>query len=335
MNCQLLFNKACKSYYRIARNSSSWDHSNFVARSVAEIEQHIKENKEWTASPEVRSITTFVSLPQKTLVRAADMMQFIKNRGQDSTRELSPPAIRTLSALLTFPLTLAYGLSKIFPPRRDLKSIRMLIIGARSESSLPVPWWQEMLFVDTHLLSHHLRMVGPGLQLNKEILGDSSCTVDIRELTMTGDAEYSKFLRLTNNHSLSTSKNLHSDFRLLHEHPECIKLLQWADVFVLFNPGYGNNTLKASWDPTMKLLLQTRKPILCTAYGQHDLRRDLQTLDAITAEADDQDLGEPIDFLIPPHENPFKSFKCTLDATEPGDQGIVTTNHSIYAFQAK
>lgn len=318
------------------RFRSSWDHSQLANLSVSEVEKHILENKEWTASPEVKSISRFVANVPRSLISASDMMQYIHNRGPgELTRVLSPPAIRTLSALLTFPLTLAYGLSHIFPPRRDLKSIKILVVGARSESSLPVPWWQEMLFANTNLLSHHLRMVGPGLQLNKEIAGDASCTADIRELTMMGDNEYSKFLRITNNYSLSTAKKIHDDFTVLHEHPESLKLLQWADVFVLFNPGYGNDNLKASWDPTMKLLLQTRKPILCTAYGHHDLKRDLTTLDAITAETDDQELGEPIDFLIPPHENPFKTFKCTLDAREPGDHGIVTTNHSIYAIQAK
>lgn len=321
--------------YRLVRCRSSWNHSHLVNLSVVEVEQHIQENKAWTASPEVKSIARFINTAPRGLVSAADMTQYIQKRGpQELAGVLSAPAVRTLSALLTFPLTLAYGLSHIFPPRRDLKSVKILVVGARSESSLPMSWWQEMLFANTNLFSHHIRMVGPGLQQNKEINGDSSCTADIRELTMTGDNEYSKFLRLTNNYSLSTAKKLHDDFSVLHEHPEGLKLLQWADVFVLFNPGYGNDTLKALWDPTMKLLLQTRKPVLCTAFGAHDLKRDLMTLDAISSETDDQELGEPIYFLIPPHENPFKTFKCTLDPREPGDHGIVTTNHSIYAIQA-
>ena len=93
--------------------------------------------------------------------------------------------------------------------------------------------------------------------------------------------------------------------------------------------------MKSSWDPTIRLLLQTHKPIICTAYGNHDLKRDLSVLDQITSEEDSQDLGEPIDFLIPPHENPFQSFKLTVDPKETGDQGIVVTNHSLYAICAK
>ena len=37
-------------------------------------------------------------------------------------------------------------------------------------------------------------------------------------------------------------------------------------------------------DGTMRLLLQTRKPVLCTAHSEYDLKRDLAALDAISSE---------------------------------------------------
>jgi splicing suppressor protein 51 len=128
---------------------------------------------------------------------------------------------------------------------------------------------------------------------------------------------------------------MHPDFSKLHEHPDCTALLRWADVFVMYNPGFGNSNLQASWDPSIRLLLETRKPLVFTAYGAHDLQRDLHALDRISAEADEQELGEPIDFVIPPHENPFKTLKCTVDSREEGDEGVVITNFAIYAVQAK
>jgi len=37
-----------------------------------------------------------------------------------------------------------------------------------------------------------------------------------------------------------------------------------------------------------------------------DLDRDLTALDRISSEEDSQDMGEPLEFIITPHENPFK-----------------------------
>ena len=65
------------------------------------------------------------------------------------------------------------------------------------------------------------------------------------------------------------------------------------------------------------------------------MRSDLCALDLLSAEEDSQELGEPIDFLLPPHDNPFKSYRFSVDAREPADQGIVITNHIVYAVAAK
>jgi len=79
---------------------------------------------------------------------------------------------------------------------------------------------------------------------------------------------------------------LQADYNLLHAHPQSMQLLQWAHVFVLFNPGSGSPSLSARWDPTLRLLLETRKPVLCTAHGPHDLQRDIAALEAIAEQED-------------------------------------------------
>lgn len=307
----------------------SWNHSKYIKVGVSEVEQHIKENKEWASGADARLITKFVEkLPEKA-IDASDMEEYISLRGGQYA--WPPPAIRTLSALLTFPLTLSYGLSQIFPAEHKVEALNILVVGARSESSLPMVWWREMLCANSNAATHNIRMVGPGLQQNKSVYGSATTGVAITK----SDSNTKKTLSVTNNYTMTADKKLHTDFSALHEHPEHNKLLRWADVFVLFNPGYGNDTLKELWEPTIKQLLHTHKPILCTAYGAHDLKRDLQALDRISTVEDDQEFGEPIEFLFYPQENPFKTFKCTIDPTERGDNGIVTTNHSIYAFLAK
>ena len=308
---------------------ASWDHSKFININLSKVEQDIKEHKVWASGPEARLIPKFVeNLPHST-INAGDIENYIDTRGEKYT--WSPPALRTLSALLTFPLTLGYGLSQIFPPELDIETLNILVVGARSESSLPMVWWREMLCTNSNAITHNIRMVGPGLQQNKSVYGSATTSIQLPG----AHCETEKELSIINNFTVTADKKLHNDFSALHDHPDLEKMLRWADVFVLYNPGYGNDTLKDLWEPTIRLLLQSHKPVLCTAYGKHDLQRDLQALDRINAASDDLDWRKPVEFIFPPHENPFKTFKCTIDTTERGDEGIVTTNHSIYAFQSK
>jgi hypothetical protein len=101
--------------------------------------------------------------------------------------------------------------------------------------------------------------------------------------------------------------------------------------------GLGSKPLSASWDATVRLLLETRKPLICTAHGEADLSSDLNFLNKVSGEEDSQDIGEPLEFLIPPHLNPFRSLKRVLDKKAPefSDGRIITTNCYIYAVRSK
>lgn len=266
------------------------------------------------------------------------MLEYMQNRRvADSPPITAPVAVRVISACLTYPLTLAYALSLLFPKHYEREQANVLIVGARAESSLDLLWWKELLYANHNVLQHSIRMIGPNLIPCKSIVGNVTCSVSIKDRHGLHDETLLRTLDISNNYMDAKTANQigYSDGVRLHEHADCNSLLRWADVFILYNPGYGNESTRESWRPTMDLLLHTRKPIVCTAFGPHDLRRDLGYLDAITAETDHQDLGEPIDFLIPPHENPYKSFKCSWDDREKGDGGVIVTNHSIYAVQAK
>jgi len=100
----------------------------------------------------------------------------------------------------------------------------------------------------------------------------------------------------------------------------------------------GSIPLSLQWAPTIQLLLQTHKPIVCTAHSDFDLHRDLRQLDKLSSQADEEGLllGDSIEMIIPPHRNPFATQKLTIDDNEEVEEAkIVTTNHSIYAFSAK
>ena len=94
---------------------------------------------------------------------------------------------------------------------------------------------------------------------------------------------------------------------------------------------------KDKWDPTLRLLLETRKPIICTAFGDIDLGNDLNIWNKISSEEDFQDIGEPLEFIIPPHLNPFRSLRPSIDheADKNTPGRIVIGNNYLYAVQSK
>ena len=106
---------------------------------------------------------------------------------------------------------------------------------------------------------------------------------------------------------------------------------------MLFHPGLGHKTLKDGWIPTMELLLQTRKPVLCTAHSAGDLLRDENAIKSVSAsmDAEGQQLGEPLEMIFQSHRNPFASSRRTHDKEEVTEAQIVTTNEFIHAFRAK
>ena len=121
----------------------------------------------------------------------------------------------------------------------------------------------------------------------------------------------------------------------LHEHRDSMELLRSNHAFVLFNPGFGSQALKERWKPTLSLLLECRKPVICTAHSMFDMERDLRALSELSDELDEQDLGESVTFSLPPGPNPFASQLITVDHKEEHPDAMqVTANKFIYAFCA-
>ena len=242
----------------------------------------------------------------------------------DYVDDQTTPQTRFLSKICSFPLSLAFGIRQIFGA--PITNLSVLLIGARAESTLPAAWWVETLIAceKVHRLSIH--MIGPHLDEKRMSGGGSRQVVQWRQ---GGGCETGREVDIN---------MVPSGKVVLHEHEDCLKLLRSHDLFVLFNPGYGSTNVQGlaeSWKPTISYLLQTRKPILCTALSKFDMDRDLNMLEQITNEEDNQHLGMPIEMLIQPQINPFRSEKRQIDDKEELTNKVLTANEYIYAFQAK
>lgn len=291
--------------------------------SVAEIQKVITSDIQWTKSDEAKKLAIGVlNSPPSSSIAASNMEEYIAKRIRlDKPLPENSPGFRLLSSLLTFPLTMSFGLRQVFEvsPISSRQSKNVLVVGARAESSLPAVWWRENLFLKG--VSHKdIHFMGPGLQVNNSLLySNPKLLATLMSFVDATDKEEHAFY-LTNALSVginptkdtptfgtatansaagSTSPGwgkkqpteepetvtvvtkahkLPDDVNLLHQHPKCRELVNWADVFVLYNPGFGSKALQSSWEQTMKLLLWSKKPILCTSHGSHDLQRDLKAL---------------------------------------------------------
>ena len=233
------------------------------------------------------------------------MQSYLSRCAPTAHQPLCPSALRTLSATLTFPLTLSYGLRRIFASREvKMETIRVLCLGARAESSLPSVWWAESRRGAEDVLEGQLSIsfLGPHLQTHRPPRPLPPGTP-----------------------TLLTLQHIDQGRSLFHLHPHHMRLLLHTDLFVLFNPGFGaTEQLQQQWGPTLQLLLQTRKPVLATAHSARDLARDLAFLEALTNREDEQDLG-----TLPVHVHPVFAFTCSWWMVPPSLPLPCSTHDSL------
>ena len=99
----------------------------------------------------------------------------------------------------------------------------------------------------------------------------------------------------------------------------------YFDCFMLFHPGLGHPASSHEWEQTLPALLETKIPIICTGYTEHDMQRDRSW---VAEKAN----GE-YDLLMEPGENIFRSWRWDLNDLDPTD--ISCGNWGVWAFRGK
>ena len=241
-----------RSSFQSVSNCSSvgGDYPAFVNYEVMEeeIEREQVEDNEWIKSDAaVRTMRLGRDEPLK-FTASEDMHRHIISRGYESAGIHSESSRRVLSSCLTFPLTLSYAHQLLFPAISS--KMNVLVVGARAESSLPLVWWKDCLYNNRHLQDVTVEMMGPGLQnpsggeaagqfddANLKIfewkhLENLFSHVDLSENPAESTHSTPMYPRVT-----LSKTHLAANRKLLHEAENALKLLQWADVFLLYNPG--------------------------------------------------------------------------------------------------
>jgi splicing suppressor protein 51 len=193
--------------------------------------------------------------------------------------------------------------------------VRIFILGARAESSLPREVWVQL----THLfprVAFHLIFIGPESMANR----DAEFPLPPRTPTNPFGAIVED--RITNHLKISTFVEY---YHTLHKAGHFYPYDPYFDCFMLFHPGLGHPASSHEWAETIPQLLETKVPILVTGYTQYDMERDIDWVK--------KTVGGEMDILMKPGENRFRSLRWDLNDLDPQD--VSCGNWGVWAFRGK
>ncbi|OWZ24534.1 Mrna processing protein [Phytophthora megakarya] len=196
-----------------------------------------------------------------------------------------PRALRLLSSAYSYVMTLSRFLPEVMEAgvMNSDKKFEIHVIGARAEAMMPRYLWDELSFFH------------PGRQFGIKLVGDHVPVMSARKKTPTTRENENEFIQLEMINGLY--------------HKIESRKLGTPDAFVLYNPGIGHPHLCESWEPTLHVVLASRKPVLITSFSLEDQQRD------ITAAK----------------QNSFRSLKYQVD---PSNVGIpIQTNNRVMVVQ--
>lgn len=229
---------------------------------------------------------------------------------------LTPEGLKSLSALryTLHPARIGGGADikglRLAPP-----PVRIFILGARAESSLPREVWVQL----THLfprVAFHLIFIGPESMANRDN------EFPLPERTPSNPFGAIVEDRLTNSLKISTFVEY---YHTLHKAGQFYPYDPYFDCFMLFHPGLGHPASTHEWEETIPLLLETKVPIFVTGYTQFDMDRDIAWVN--------KTVGGEVDLLMTPGENRFRSLRWDINDLDPQD--ISCGNWGIWGFRGK
>ena len=193
--------------------------------------------------------------------------------------------------------------------------MRLFILGARAESSLPRNHWQQLTFLFP-LAPIPIIFIGPESMTNRD------AEFPLPERTPANPFGCIVEDRISHELKISTFVEY---YHTLHEAQLFQPFDPYFDCFVLFHPGLGHPASSHEWSSTLPLLLETKVPILCTGYTDWDMQRDVDWVQ-------EESKGE-MDILMKPGENIFRSRRWDINDFDPVD--VSCGNWGVWAFRGK
>ncbi|KAF2673962.1 hypothetical protein BT63DRAFT_452018 [Microthyrium microscopicum] len=205
------------------------------------------------------------------------------------------------------------------PAMKQIKPIpppvRIFVVGARAESSLPRNVWEQLAYLYRDV-TFHVIMIGPESMTNRD---DEFPLPDRTMRNPFGAVIEDQFSREM---KISTYVDY---FHTLHEARHFTPYDPYFDCFVLFHPGLGHPASSHEWEKTVPQLLETKCPVIVTGYTEFDMQRDIDWMQ--------KQVGKEMDILLEPGQNEFRSLKWDMNDLDPQD--ISAGNWGVWAFRGK
>ena len=193
--------------------------------------------------------------------------------------------------------------------------VRVFVLGARAESSLPREVWVQLSFLFPRS-PIHLILIGPEAMANRDAEFPLPERTDANPFGGIVEDRISDSLKIT---------TYVDYFHTLHAAKHFYPYDPYLDCFVLFHPGLGHPASVHEWAETLPQLLETKVPVISTGYTEWDMERDWKWVMKQCA-------GE-VDLLMEPGENRFRSLRWDLSDLDAQD--ISCGNWGVWAFRGK
>ncbi|KAL2259968.1 hypothetical protein VTK26DRAFT_6180 [Humicola hyalothermophila] len=229
---------------------------------------------------------------------------------------LTPEGLKSFSALrYTLHPPKSGGGMDVKGLRMESPPVRLFILGARAESSLPRDVWVQLahLFPRSRL---HLIFIGPESMTNRD-----------DEFPLPPRTASNPFGAIVEDRVWPTMKisTIVDYYHTIHKTGYFYPYDPYFDCFVMFHPGLGHPASSHQWEESLPMLLETKAPIIVTGYTQEDMERDINWVHKTAS-------GE-FDVLLEPGENRFRSLRWDLNDLDPQD--ISAGNWGVWAFRGK
>ena len=193
--------------------------------------------------------------------------------------------------------------------------VRIFILGARAESSLPRDVWMQLAYLFPRTV-FHIIFIGPESMTNRDD------EFPLPERTPSNPFGVIVEDRISPQLKVSTYVEY---YQTLHNAGHFYPYDPYFDCFMLFHPGLGHPAGSYEWQKSLPLLLETKVPILATGYTQYDMERDYDWVKKNSH-------GE-VDILMEPGENRFRSLRWDINDLDPQD--ISCGNWGVWGFRGK
>ena len=203
---------------------------------------------------------------------------------------------------------------KLHQLRQKPPPVRIFVLGARAESSLPREVWLQITYL-FRLCPIHIIFIGPESMVNRE-----------SEFPLPDRTPENPFAAVIEDQMHNFKLNTYMEYyHTMHQTGYFSPFDPYFDCFVLFHPGLGHPASSHEWEDTIPMLLETKVPIICTGYTQWDMDRDKRWVE--------EKVGGEMDLLLEPGENVFRSLRWDLNDNDPAD--VSCGNWGVWAFRGK